>query len=243
MNTMKKLFTLVFVAIGLLGSIKGNAQSFNVTADTVWYTISGSGVYNIDDRITAIVGSDTLHWNVVATDFPADWIRASGICDNFNCYNLNTLWPSGAVKQSDTYTNTGNRDFHLQLNRDTAQTPGTYYVRCKLVNRTAMDSVYATFMVKRIGVGVNDVNSSFGNVNVYPNPAADFVNIPLNLATAATVTISITDMAGRVVYNMPATTVNSGKQTLKMPASDLPAGVYNATIMVGSEKHTFRFTH
>lgn len=239
---MKNIVTLLCVAISLLFGSYAKAQSFHMTADTVYFTITSGGVTNVNDHVVPGTGSDTLRWNVVATNFPADWLRASGICDNFNCYNVSTLWPSGTVKQSDGYATGGNLDFHLQLNQDTAQTTGTYYIRTKLMNTTHTDTVYATFVVSRIPAGINNVNNLAENVNLYPNPANNSANLSLSLKQNAKVSVFVYDAAGRMVYAADRGQMTSGQQNITIPVSNLAAGNYSVMLAIDNGRKTLPLT-
>lgn len=63
----------------------------------------------------------------------------------------------------------------------------------------------------------------FGN---YPNPANDFTNIRFSLAKSADVTITLTDMTGRILRTQELKMQPSGESTVKFNTSDLAAGNY-----------------
>lgn len=63
----------------------------------------------------------------------------------------------------------------------------------------------------------------FGN---YPNPANEFTNIRFSLAKSADVTITLTDMNGRVLRTRELKAQPSGENTVKFMTSDLAAGNY-----------------
>ncbi len=217
---MKKIFTLLCTAVVLAGFSRANAQSFTVASDTVYYTVSGTTVINVNDNVSPASGPVTLKWNVVATNFPTDWISAAGMCDNFLCYNLNTLTPSGIVKTSDPYPVSGNHDFHLQFNQGAATSNGTYYVRAKLVNPAAPDSVYATFIVTKTAVGVEQVTRTNEELSLYPNPATSEINLVYG-GSADVKTVSIYNIIGKLmsVYRVNGNSAN-------MSLENMPGGIY-----------------
>lgn len=239
---MKKIFTLLAVAVAMLGNKTASAQSFGVTSDTVTYTVTGTALTNVHNDITSVVDSVILHWNVVYSNFPSDWVAASGVCDNFLCYNLSALWPSGTVETSDKYRTTGSHDFHLQFNQGLITTTGCYYVTCKLVNRTAPDSVYSTFKVCKSAVGVDDVKLAVSGVKVYPSPAADNAGLAFSLAKTAQVTIAVYDAAGRVVYSNNLGNLTAGVHTLEVPVAHLAPGLYNMHVKANGAGVTERFS-
>ena len=238
---MKKLITLLAITVSAMGFNKAQAQTFGVTSDTVSYLITGTTLTNIHNDITAVVDSVVLNWNVVYSDLPADWVSASGICDNFLCYNMSALWPSGTEETSKKYKTTGNHDFHMQLNQGLVTTTGCYYVTCKLVNRAAPDSVYSTFKVCKAAVGVNDVHTVAGNVKVYPSPAADNASVQFTTSQQAAVSIAVIDAMGRVVYSKPAVEMAAGMHQAEVPVAALATGIYTIGVSAGNSNVTERF--
>jgi hypothetical protein len=75
-------------------------------------------------------------------------------------------------------------------------------------------------------LSVNEVENAFG-LAVYPNPASDVITVSLNKATTAT--ISIVDLAGKVVK-----TSSMNGLTTSINTSDLSNGVYHVTITDGT---------
>ena len=220
---MKKIFTLFCTVAILTGFSRVNAQSFTMGSDTLYYTVSGTSIITVNNTVLPATGPVTLNWNIVATNFPADWITASGLCDNQLCYNVGlptNLWPSGVVKTSFAYPVTGNHDYHLQFNQAAATTNGTYYMRVKLVNPSAPDSVYATWILTKAAVGVEQVNKSSEELSLYPNPANSEINIVYS-GSADVKTVSIYNIIGKLmsVYRINGNSAN-------MSLENMPGGIY-----------------
>jgi hypothetical protein len=76
-------------------------------------------------------------------------------------------------------------------------------------------------------VGVDEANGS--NLNVYPNPASDILNIASS--NDGTTQVTITDMAGRTVQS---TTLLAARRA-QLDVSTLPAGIYVVTIENNTE--------
>jgi len=86
------------------------------------------------------------------------------------------------------------------------------------------------------GVSVNEVSAT--NLSVYPNPASDNVNISLNIVDPSKVSeVTITDLAGRVVYN--ETITNS---TINVNTSNFDAGMYIVTVKNGDLTSTSKIS-
>lgn len=64
------------------------------------------------------------------------------------------------------------------------------------------------------------------SIGVYPSPAQDFAVIAVMLDKAATVSLSITDIAGKQVYNKANESIDAGKHEIKIDTSNLPTGTY-----------------
>jgi hypothetical protein len=79
-------------------------------------------------------------------------------------------------------------------------------------------------------LSINEVVNAFG-LNVYPNPANEVINVSLSKSTNAT--ISVVDVAGKVVKT---SSINGLTSTIN--ASDLTNGVYYVTITDGTSVAT-----
>lgn len=76
----------------------------------------------------------------------------------------------------------------------------------------------------------NTTKASFA----YPNPAKDYIHLDFNTKEPQEITISITDMSGRIVYSIPAATYHAPKHTIQIPIQSLSSGIYNYAINNGN---------
>lgn len=76
-------------------------------------------------------------------------------------------------------------------------------------------------------------------LNVYPNPVADVLNIEFSLEQSEDVTYILTDMTGRVVNMIKSNNVTNEVQTMNM--SNLSAGVYLITALTEKGSSTKKF--
>jgi hypothetical protein len=82
-------------------------------------------------------------------------------------------------------------------------------------------------------LSVNQLTLAEGSVDVYPNPAADFVNVNLNLVnTSSVVTYEIADMTGKVVYSERRNNMKSGMNRISL--NGLATGAYILKISTDS---------
>lgn len=235
---MKKLFLLLSLGFGLLGASVSNAQTFSFSRDTVFYTITGGtdNIYN-NLNITASAAPLTLRWSVIGTNFPSDWLAATGICDNVLCYPNSSLWPSGDAQTTSPFA-AGTGGFHMVFT-GSLTTTGTHYYTVRMTNMSTMESHNATFALTAVGpTAVPTVANSIENVSLYPNPANNEVNIIFE-KNADVKTIALYNNIGRIVA-VYKTTGNSANLNLE----NLPSGIYFARLAntQGSLVATRKFT-
>lgn len=94
-------------------------------------------------------------------------------------------------------------------------------------------------------LGINNNNkpsvASAGKLNIYPNPATDYINIGFSLNVNSGLTINIYDLKGKLVktqniYNKP-----SGYHTEKLNCSELSKGSYIIQLVHGNEYKSGKF--
>lgn len=80
------------------------------------------------------------------------------------------------------------------------------------------------------------------NIQVFPNPTINEVNIVLNVTTTDNYTIQLRDLLGRLLQQRVTQLIN-GKSTFVFDVHQLPASMYFITIQSGSSDvvHTFKF--
>jgi len=85
---------------------------------------------------------------------------------------------------------------------------------------------YVGFIVKFDTVpttGLPQINAATGAINIFPDPAHDFVTVSWQGIGQQGLQISISDMAGQQVYSAP---VAAGARAATISVAGLPAGVY-----------------
>ncbi len=73
--------------------------------------------------------------------------------------------------------------------------------------------------------GVNDIASQLEHATVVPNPSGKQAQLRLQLVQADDIQITITDMAGKTLWQQTQT-VSSGVQYITLPAAELANGIY-----------------
>lgn len=137
--------------------------------------------------------------------------------DNWICHN------DGATFQwlfsSDNVTFS-----HIIGALDSAYMPAqTGYYAVEVTNGLCIDTTNSYYFFDNSGV---ETNSILNQINVYPNPSKNFVNVDLK-NNYQTSNIYISDLSGRIV----SVYYFKNLQTLKIDLTPLNSGVYNLTII------------
>lgn len=110
----------------------------------------------------------------------------------------------------------------VTFNGQTITTSGTYADTTEAEN--ALDSIVTLTLLVENCTGINNVTAQ--TLKVYPNPFSNTINLNIDAAQTANMPVTITDLAGRVVYQQTYQIV-AGSQLITIPASDSwSAGTY-----------------
>ena len=91
-------------------------------------------------------------------------------------------------------------------------------------------------------VGVNKVSDIITSVAAYPNPATDFVQIPVTVSQSASVKVSLVNTVGQVVDARDLGTVAAGTSaSASFSTAHLAPGVYLYTVDAAGQRQTGRF--
>lgn len=109
--------------------------------------------------------------------------------------------------------------------------PAEFLQMDKTIYFRASDSANGSELFSLMDSTLSVKNIAFaGNVNVYPNPTAANVNMDITLEKVQTLTVTVADMAGRVVYQNNNTAYGTGRNTVAIPMANAAAGVYLYTL-------------
>ena len=87
-------------------------------------------------------------------------------------------------------------------------------------------------------LGVNDIDADQFGLSVYPNPANDEVNVAFNLTNEALVNVTVTDLAGKVIYTSNGENNVAGAHSMKINTSNFSNGVYMVNFKANNEVST-----
>ena len=100
--------------------------------------------------------------------------------------------------------------------------------------------LYAQFHANGCIMGVNNITQPIYNLNIYPNPSNNShqLSIDFELTQQEELTVTITDITGRVLKEISATDYQQGKNTIKADITGLNTGMYYVSIISSSGGRT-----
>ena len=139
----------------------------------------------------------------------------------------------------------GNQWYNLSngiINNETAQSYlplqiGNYFV-IVTVNTCASDSSNVIYFNN---TGIERNNMNLLDVNIIPNPFANFTRISYSLLQNENVELSIIDVSGKEIYKVFSERQIKGKQIYIFNADKLSAGIYFYRLKTGNEINTGKF--
>ncbi len=89
--------------------------------------------------------------------------------------------------------------------------------------------------------GMQPIGSQSLSLEVYPNPASDFVQVTWNNEKSSIITFIISDMAGRNIMKQSLGSNAAGIHKQIVPVNNLSEGIYFLTLIAGDRNNTIRF--
>jgi len=90
-------------------------------------------------------------------------------------------------------------------------------------------------------VGIEELASNTA-INVYPNPANDFLNVAYAIENNAVVAIDVVNMIGERVISQYVGSQASGNYSTRVDVSDLAAGIYMVNVTINGTTNVTRVT-
>jgi hypothetical protein len=115
---------------------------------------------------------------------------------------------------------------------DVAPLTGTNYYRLKLVDADNRISYSQTIVIKN--------SNALVNIEIFPNPVSDLLQVQLPAKQNGSANISITDATGKIVFTKPVQ-LSTGNNATSIPVRQLPNGVYQFTLENNGDRQTKTF--
>jgi PKD repeat protein len=173
-----------------------------------------------------------LKYNSAIADFGHTATSGTGVQFSNNSVSATKfLWDFG-VSGSTTDTSTAvNPTFIFP-------TVGTYTITLTAISDCGDSTITKTVDVTS---GMRNIEAKL-NVNVYPNPTNNVLNVKVDLYTADVLNMNIISMSGQVVKSLDQKRMNAGSQTISIDVADLNAGMYLLRLQTQNGQRTVRFT-
>ncbi|WP_317898943.1 T9SS type A sorting domain-containing protein [Aurantibacillus circumpalustris] len=81
-----------------------------------------------------------------------------------------------------------------------------------------------------VTVGILESNMNIGSVNLFPNPTSGNTSLSIELTQNETLSISVVNTIGQIVYSSVSNEMNAGKNTIQLNAQNWANGVYFVNI-------------
>jgi hypothetical protein len=79
-------------------------------------------------------------------------------------------------------------------------------------------------------VGIDELTAGNESFKLYPNPTSTSAQVEFSLTESQDVTISVSDLSGRLVFNQLFASRNTGVNNIELPLENLTDGMYMVTI-------------
>lgn len=175
--------------------------------------------------------SDTLLVGAAENNFPDTYIKGYRVNDGIwlNTENISL----GTVADAACFM--GVAGDQMIVSNETATMSVVYCSFADPLTETQFHYLDADYSFSGIGVVENEIS----DLQVYPNPASDLVNIAIELNEASNLSVNVLNMVGQVVLSSDFGMLN-GSNRVEMNVNSLPAGMYLVEINAGSSTQTER---
>lgn len=216
--------------------------------DTVAYSYANSGSYT---ACVTVLFSDscmaTSCVNVVSPNLncQADFGVIPDTTGQYSLLLVNNSWGNGlnyhwdfgdggtsnAAYPQHTYAGPGTYLICLMVSDTTNTCTSTFCDSVVVTNK--LGAAFTIQVVPGILTAAPAPSLESNTFAVYPNPARDFVHVDAGLARAGLLSYEIMDMNGRRLMGADEGLRAQGLQSLQIPVSQFPAGIYFLRVQVG----------
>ena len=227
-NRMKKIILAILPI--MIFSLCAKAQiSFNATADTAYYSLVDDGVgQKAKISLSSAYSTDVdVRWRVKGFYLPdpGTW-QSNGLCDWVTC----VPFESAAGWTTSSFPANSSQDIFVDMKRLSGAITGCSQIEVEIdeVNGSAnrvVTIVHTSATDKSLcgAVWPTSVKNTVRElVNVYPNPANNYIN--LNVVDKNVKTVQLGNIIGRQIQRINIS--NSSSNVYQMSLQALPKGIY-----------------
>ncbi|MFN4813218.1 MAG: T9SS type A sorting domain-containing protein [Bacteroidia bacterium] len=205
----------------------------NYSVYSVFYTENGGGRWrkvagNLEQNISGSGNGPSIRWASII--HPPEGGTAyllgtsTGLYGTVNLDSTNTVWIQLAANEIGKIV-VSMMDYRESDGRLIVSThsSGMYSTYIKNINQLPNLTALKQLAVQH-------------NVNLYPNPTFDFLNIEFDLDKEERVALSLFDVMGRNISVLKAKNYGAGKHKVNMDMNNLPAGTYYVKISIDKQE-------
>ena len=231
------LFSAVsFCMNGIVNAQDVTSGTFTIESDTVFSTTSGTSETPANNPPAdcveikgALINADTnplsFGWKLLfPQDLPEGWV-ITGFCDNITCWAPNGSWEQGVEKVSGEVASGASAPLWLHLAAPASAPDGTGIVSFQVRTTEQTDTV--TFVLTKNATGISAINAKDARVNIYPNPAANYINVFADQSLKPK-SIAVFNILGRQLSTQD---IKPNTLTTMLDINALSSGMYMLRIM------------
>lgn len=235
----------VLVTLGNYGNTEYVYYSTNALSDNPTFDLKQgdlpkmpvySSILEMDaDNDVAILGTEEGIWmtdNIGAAN--PTWYEASGMIGKLPVLALRqqiNAKPSFTIKNVDPGTGLSSTETYPEI-----KNYGMIYAA------TYGRGIFRDETYGKVGVEENPSNSggsgNIGALEIYPNPASDYISVTFELSNNIPVEVSIYELSGKLLQRSNETGLTAGSQTIQLNTQSLTRGTYLVKMVAGNEIST-----
>jgi hypothetical protein len=205
----------------------------NYSVYSVFYTENGGGRWrkvagNLEQNISGSGNGPSVRWASII--HPPEGGTAyllgtsTGLYGTVNLDSTNTVWVQLAANEIGKIV-VSMMDYRESDGRLIVSTHSSGMYSTYIKNTNQLPNLTA---LKQLAVQ--------HNVNLYPNPTFDFLNIEFDLDKEERVALSLFDVMGRNISVLKAKNYGAGKHKVNMDMNNLPSGTYYVKISIDKQE-------
>jgi len=247
---MKKIYLAFLVSALIAGFTKMQAQALVISpSDTFTYTgtltnSTQSGMEQDGAARNQSGQNDTICWKAMQCIVDSNWLGMS-FCDPNSCYDFYySTTPSYAEH---LFLANSGQSYRIYFNSspNCVADSGELQIQMWLEHDSAASATVLTYKARSSGsctTGINPIaGNNFSNVNLYPNPANNQINIQFGLTQSAPVAAYVTNIMGQRIADIFSGQLSLGAHKLSASAANFANGFYFLTLKTGDTEVTQRF--
>lgn len=206
----------------LTETTQGTADPVQGTPESGWEYVQLN-----NELVSASLLPFTFTWTMISKDLPEGWALV-GFCDNSICYSVNSApggWEDFETMTSSEVAPSDTAILHLQIAAPVSAENGSANVKFQISTDSQTDTI--TYILTKNATGISVINAKDARVNIYPNPAANYINVFADKSLHPK-SIAVFNILGRQLSTQD---IKPNALTTMLDINALSSGMYMLRIM------------